>query len=64
MELDIAFLAKVTGDESIAESFLEASQARKKAINSIFWSKKMGQWLDYWLTKDTTCQVISSGKCL
>ncbi|KAF2298033.1 hypothetical protein GH714_007316 [Hevea brasiliensis] len=56
MELDIAFLAKETGEESIAESFLEASQARKRAINSVFWSEKMGQWLDYWLTTGTTCQ--------
>ncbi|OAY59719.1 trehalase [Manihot esculenta] len=57
MELGIAFLAKETGDESIAESFLEASQARKRAINSVFWNEKMGQWLDYWLITGTTCQV-------
>ncbi|XP_012086663.1 trehalase isoform X2 [Jatropha curcas] len=56
MELDIAFLAKETGEESLAENFLEASQARKRAINSIFWNEKMGQWLDYWLTGSTTCQ--------
>ncbi|KAJ9148117.1 hypothetical protein P3X46_030208 [Hevea brasiliensis] len=56
MELDIAFLANKTGEESIAASFLEASQARKRAINSVFWNEKMGQWLDYWLTTGTTCQ--------
>ncbi|KAL6545507.1 Trehalase [Orobanche gracilis] len=55
MELDIVFLAKETGDESTAKSFLKASQARKEAIDSIFWNDKMGQWLDYWLTNDT-CQ--------
>ncbi|XP_002523413.2 trehalase [Ricinus communis] len=55
MELDIVFFAKETGEESIVERFVKASQARKKAINSIFWNDKMGQWLDYWLT-DETCQ--------
>ncbi|EEF43408.1 alpha,alpha-trehalase, putative [Ricinus communis] len=55
MELDIVLLARETGEESIADSFLKASQARKRAINSIFWNDKMGQWLDYWLANDT-CQ--------
>ncbi|KAL4651286.1 hypothetical protein ACB092_01G148300 [Castanea dentata] len=55
MELDIAFLAKVTGDNSTAEHFLKASQARKEAIKSVFWNAEMGQWLDYWLN-DSTCQ--------
>ncbi|XP_042948876.1 probable trehalase [Carya illinoinensis] len=55
MELDIAFLAKVTGDESTAEHFLKASQARVKAFKSIFWNSEMGQWLDYWLN-DSACQ--------
>ncbi|GMY30598.1 probable trehalase [Fagus crenata] len=55
MELDIAFLAKLTGDNSTAESFLEASQSRQKAIKSVFWNAEMGQWLDYWLN-DSTCE--------
>ncbi|XP_030951761.1 trehalase isoform X3 [Quercus lobata] len=55
MELDIAFLAKVTGDNGTAEHFLKASQARKEAIKSVFWNAEMGQWLDYWLN-DSTCQ--------
>ena len=63
MELDIMLLAKETGEGSIAESFLEYSQARKRAINSIFWNEKMGQWLDYWITNDTACQVPCSCKC-
>ncbi|GMN31402.1 hypothetical protein TIFTF001_003245 [Ficus carica] len=50
MELDIAFLAKVTGDHSISERYSEASQARKKAIESVFWNAEMGQWNDYWLS--------------
>ncbi|KAL0016088.1 hypothetical protein SO802_003157 [Lithocarpus litseifolius] len=55
MELDIAFLAKASGDNSTAEHFVKASQARKEAIKSVFWNAEMGQWLDYWLN-DSTCQ--------
>ena len=58
MELDIAFFAKLTGDYNTAESFLKASQARQKAMQSVFWNEKMGQWLDYWLS-DNTCEVES-----
>ena len=61
MELDIAFLAKVIGDNSTAELFVKASQARQEAIKSIFWNGEMGQWLDYWLN-DSTCQVVSDEK--
>ncbi|GLT44799.1 hypothetical protein SLA2020_186760 [Shorea laevis] len=57
MELDISFLARVIGADSIAENFLKASQARQRAINSVFWNEKMGQWLDYWLSNGTTCKV-------
>lgn len=53
MELDISFFAKVIGDHTTAKSFLEASQARRKAITSVFWNAKMGQWLDYWLNNKT-----------
>jgi len=72
MELDIAHLAKVAGDYSTAESFLNASRARRKAIKSVFWNAKMGQWtyqkkkgqwLDYWLN-DSTCEVESRYKSL
>ncbi|XP_050268891.1 probable trehalase isoform X2 [Quercus robur] len=55
MELDIAFLAKVTGDNSTATSFIEASQSRLNAIKSVFWNEEVGQWLDYWLN-DSTCK--------
>lgn len=59
MELDIAFLAKVAGENSIAVQFLEASQAREKAFNSLFWNEKMSQWLDCWITckDDQTWEV-------
>ncbi|KAL2547598.1 Trehalase [Forsythia ovata] len=50
MELDITSLANVIGDNKIAAHFMEASEARKKAMNSIFWNAEMGQWLDYWLS--------------
>ncbi|CAK7335783.1 unnamed protein product [Dovyalis caffra] len=56
MELDIAFLAKVLGHKSTMESFLEAAEARKNAINSVFWNDEMGQWLDYRLTNGTVCK--------
>ncbi|GKV53285.1 hypothetical protein SLEP1_g59818 [Rubroshorea leprosula] len=59
MELDISFLAREIGADGIAENFLKASQARQRAINSVFWNEKMGQWLDYWLSNGTTCKVES-----
>lgn len=59
MELDIAFLANVIGDSSIAVRFTEASQAKQKAMNSIFWNAEMGQWFDYWLTGSNNCKVMS-----
>ena len=57
MELNIAFFAKVTGDNSTAQHFLQLSESRKKALNSVFWNSDMKQWLDYWLT-NSTCQVF------
>ncbi|KAI9108489.1 hypothetical protein K1719_020680 [Acacia pycnantha] len=57
MELNIAFFAKVTGDNSTAQHFLQLSDSRKKALNSVFWNKNMKQWLDYWLT-NSTCQGV------
>lgn len=57
MELDIFYLAKATGDHNMSKSFMEASQARKKAMESVFWSQAMGQWLDYWFS-DNTCKVL------
>ncbi|XP_058203654.1 probable trehalase [Rhododendron vialii] len=56
MELNIAFLANVTGDKITAAHFLEAAEARKQAMNSVFWNEEMGQWLDYWISDKTTCK--------
>lgn len=58
MELDIAFLAKVVGENTIAKDFLKASQTRVKAFNSVFWNENMGQWLDYWLDNAAGCKVV------
>ncbi|XWS50130.1 hypothetical protein CRYUN_Cryun12cG0062200 [Craigia yunnanensis] len=58
MELDIAFLAKVVGENTVAEDFLRASQTREKAFNSVFWNEKMGQWLDYWLNNGVECEEL------
>ncbi|KNA23336.1 hypothetical protein SOVF_025760 [Spinacia oleracea] len=59
MEFDIAYFAKIAGDNSIAAQFLEASKAREKAFNSVFWNEKMSQWLDCWITckDDQTWEV-------
>ena len=60
MELDIAFLANVLGNKATMESFLEAAEARKNAINSVFWNGEMGQWFDYRLANGILCKVFSS----
>jgi len=49
MELNIEFFAKTLGESSIAETFIQASNARHIAIDTILWNNEMGQWLDYWL---------------
>ncbi|XP_030500131.2 probable trehalase isoform X1 [Cannabis sativa] len=54
MELNIAFLAKVTGDDCISEQFTKASLMRKKAMEIVFWNDEMGQWFDYWLNKNSS----------
>ncbi|KAL2925670.1 putative trehalase [Bienertia sinuspersici] len=60
MELDISFLAKVAGENSVAIKFHEAAQAREKAFSSIFWNEKMSQWLDCWITcKDNQTWEVS-----
>lgn len=56
MELDIASLAKATGEKNIAARFLEASEARQRAFRSVFWNEKMSQWLDCWVHERPTCE--------
>lgn len=57
MELNIAFFAKITGEHSTAKHFLEISDARKKAVSSVFWNANMKQWVDCWLSNNNTCVV-------
>ncbi|KAL9422612.1 hypothetical protein AB3S75_034815 [Citrus x aurantiifolia] len=63
MELDIASTAQIVGDNKTAESFLKAAQARKQAINSVFWNEEKGQWLDYWISNETSSQECQRWKC-
>jgi hypothetical protein len=42
---------------------MEVAEARKNAINSVFWDAEKGQWLDYRLTNGTICKVLSSCLC-
>ncbi|KAL6005632.1 hypothetical protein ACLOJK_006202 [Asimina triloba] len=56
MELDIAFLAGILGESSIAERYSAASQARHASVNSIFWNANMSQWLDYWLVNNNSTE--------
>ncbi|KZV45951.1 trehalase [Dorcoceras hygrometricum] len=65
MELDISSLAHSIGDYGTAKRFRKASEARKKAINSILWNAEMGQWVDYWLGSSNdviTLNVSSQNK--
>ncbi|KAF8028045.1 hypothetical protein BT93_E0838 [Corymbia citriodora subsp. variegata] len=55
MELDIAFFEEIAGNPSIAKHFLEAAKAREKAVSTVFWNERMGQWLDYWLGDSSSC---------
>lgn len=52
MELDIAFMMEISGDKSRSDRFKKASKAREKAIETVFWNEKAGQWLDYWLSSN------------
>jgi alpha,alpha-trehalase len=64
MEVNIAFFAKVVGDIETSRNFSVFAKSRKKAIQSILWNAKMGQWFDYWLPacskKVTTINNCSS----
>ncbi|CAL1373652.1 unnamed protein product [Linum trigynum] len=47
VELDITSLARATGEETIAKSFSELSEARQEAIRCVLWNAEKGQWFDY-----------------
>ncbi|PON73594.1 Glycoside hydrolase [Parasponia andersonii] len=61
IELDISFLSKVTGDYTVSKHFLKTSQARKKAIEFVFWNAQTGQWHDYWLS-NSQCKRVQTWK--
>lgn len=60
MELDITFLANVAGETSHALHFARASEARKKAMEIVFWNTEKGQWFDYWLNDSSSGEVTLS----
>lgn len=62
MELDIASMAQIVGDNKTAECYLKAAQARKQAINCVFWNEEKGQWLDYWISDGTSSQECQRWK--
>ncbi|KAL7100380.1 hypothetical protein ACP275_09G142400 [Erythranthe tilingii] len=58
MELDITSLANAIGDSDTADKFVEASKARKAAINTILWNAETSQWLDYWLKESNLSEDV------
>ncbi|KAG8084106.1 hypothetical protein GUJ93_ZPchr0010g8488 [Zizania palustris] len=62
MEQDIAFFAELIGENTVSESFSEASNARYNAIESVLWNSDMEQWLDYWLPTDGNGQGVYQWK--
>lgn len=62
MERDIAYFAKLIGENATSEKFAEASKARHVAIDSILWNSDMEQWVDYWLPTDGEYQGVYQWK--
>ncbi|TVU31968.1 hypothetical protein EJB05_23684 [Eragrostis curvula] len=62
MERDIAFFAKLIGENATSDKFLEASKARHIAIDSILWNSEMEQWLDYWIPTDGNSEGVYQWK--
>lgn len=56
MEINIAFIAKRLGNQTVVAKFGNAAKARRLAINSIMWNDNMGQWFDYILDPQQ-CEV-------
>ena len=57
MELDIAYFSKLIGDVPSMKKFYKSSLSRRETLKSVFWNDEMGQWLDYWLSRDGDCEV-------
>ncbi|CAK9233574.1 unnamed protein product [Sphagnum troendelagicum] len=61
MELDIAFLARATGDDTTERYFTMAANARRLAIQTILWNEDESQWFDYWLpVNNSKLQSVNS----
>ncbi|KAJ3690351.1 hypothetical protein LUZ61_019515 [Rhynchospora tenuis] len=58
LELDISAFAKITGDNSTSQKFMESSISRKSAIRSLLWNPTLVQWVDYWLDKHDAHQGV------
>ncbi|KAJ4774505.1 Trehalase [Rhynchospora pubera] len=58
LELDISTFAKITGDNSTSQKFIESAKSRKVAIRSLLWNPNLGQWFDYWLDKHDAHQGV------
>lgn len=62
MELDIAYLSKLIGDVPSMKKFYKSSLSRRETLKSVFWNDEMGQWLDYWLSRDGNCELDGSNQ--
>ncbi|KAF3339889.1 putative trehalase [Carex littledalei] len=60
LEQDISTFAKIIGDNSTSQKFIEVSKSRKAAIRSLLWNPNLGQWVDYWLDKHDAYQGVYS----
>ncbi len=61
MELDIAFLARATGDDTTERYYTTAANARRLAIQTILWNEDESQWFDYWLpVNNSKLQSVNS----
>ncbi|KAL3677945.1 hypothetical protein R1sor_020901 [Riccia sorocarpa] len=53
MEGNISEFASILGEGYISDQFSAFQAARKVAMDAVFWNDAKGQWLDYWLPKDS-----------
>ncbi|XP_078154536.1 putative trehalase [Carex rostrata] len=60
LEQDISTFAKIIGDNSTSQKFIEVSKSRIAAIKSLLWNPNLGQWVDYWLDKNDAHQGVYS----
>lgn len=61
MEKNIELFAKLVGDVKTRRAFAKKAEARRAAIEAIFWNEDMKQWNDYWLPENY-CEVDEAVK--